>query len=279
MSFEEEIEKCSRIHDAVAQYWNWAYYDTPHEECSWLLGEYVKQLKPDVARRVPVMIKEVEDFLRHHQRDSFSLLDVGCGVGGFIHRAILLLQEKYPNIKPKISGIDISSEMVKYAGKNLRGFDVELVCDNIASPSLKFKNEPFDVAIMMVTLSFYNDENAKDILRAIHKKLKKDGCLFLMDFAWSYTWAGLHLFSKPLQKLADMLFSHILGEPFHFHNRSEDRLKKLLKDAGFEISKCYLSEKKSRMKGMLVMVAKREEAKQQDLSLELALSKEEQIPR
>jgi SAM-dependent methyltransferase len=279
LSLEEEVEKCSRIHDAVAQYWNWAYYDTPHEECSWLLGEYVKQLKPDVARRVPVMVKELEEFLKNHKDNSLSLIDVGCGVGGFIFKVVSLLQEKYPYIKPRISGIDISSEMIEYAKKNLRGFDVELVCDNIANPNLKLKNEPFDIAVMMVTLSFYNDENAKKILRAIYEKLKKDGRLFLMDFAWSYTWAGLYLFSKPLQKLADMLFSHILGEPFHFHNRSEDHIKRLLKDAGFEIGKCYLSEKKSRMKGMLVIVAKREETKEPYLSVGITLSKEEQIRR
>jgi len=257
LSLDEEIEKCSKIHDNVAEYWNWVYYDTPYREpSSWIVGEYVKQLKPDVERRVPVMIHEMEELLGQHPDDSFSILDVGCGVGGCIHKALSLLPEKYPNVKLKATGIDISSEMIAYASKNLRDSDVELICDSITNSDLKFKNEPFDIAIMMVTLSFYNDENAKEVLRTIHNKLKRGGCLLVMDFAWTYKWAGLKLFSKPLQKLTDMLFSQILGEPFHFTNRNKDQLEVLLNDAGFKISKSYLTEEKSKMKGMLVINAR-----------------------
>lgn len=235
------------------------------------MSEYVKQLKPDVERRVPVVIQEIEKLLEQCPDDSFSILDVGCGVGGFIHRAISSLPEKYPNIKLRASGIDISSEMIEYATKNLRGLDVELICDSITNPDLKFKNEPFDVAILMVTLSFYNDENAKELLRSIHDKLKRDGSLLAMDFAWSYKWAGLKLFSKPLHKLADMLFSHLIGEPFHFNNRTEDHLKALLNDSGFEVTRSYLSEKRSKMKGMLVIAA-RKETQKQELPRELVVS-------
>jgi len=95
-----------------------------------------------------------------------------------------------------------------------------------------------------------------------------------MDFAWTYKWAGLKLFSKPLQKLTDMLFSQILGEPFHFTNRIRDQLEALLNDAGFEASKSYLTEEKSKMKGMLVIVA-RKETKMQELPGQLVIPKEE----
>ena len=263
MSLEEQVEKCSKIHDTVAQYWNWAYYDTRRSECSWLLGEYVKQIKPDVARRVPVMLEQMEELLQQYRRNSLSILDVGCGPGGFINRVAATLNVKYPDLELRASGIDISGEMITYAKKNLCDFNVELICDSITNQALKFQNEPFDVAIMMVTLSFYNDENAKDVLKAVRNKLKKDGRFLLMDFAWSYSWSGVRLFSKPLQKLADMLFSHILGEPFHFHNRTEDQLKALLKEVGFEVSQSYLTEKKSTMKGMIVIVAQKEATMQE----------------
>jgi len=276
MSLEEQVEKCQKIHDTLAEYWNWAYYDTPHSECSWLLSEYVKKLKPDVEFRVPVIIKELEELLKHYRKDSFSMLDVGCGVGGFIQKALLALSEKHPNIKFKTTGIDISSKMIDHASKNLRDLDVELVCDSITNRDLKFKNEPFDVAVLMVTLSFYNDEGAKDVLCAIHDKLKKDGCAVIMDFAWSYKWNSVTLFSKPLQKMTDMFFSHLTGESFHFNNRTEEHLKALLNDAGFEVTSSYLSEKKSKMKGMLVIVGKKE-TKKQELSLELAVSKVDQL--
>lgn len=257
MSEEEQTEKCRKIHDTLAEYWNWAYYDTPHRKCSWLLSEYVKRLKPDVELRTPLVIQELEELLKQHRDDSFSILDVGCGVGGFIQRAISTPSEKNPNIKFKATGIDISSEMIEYAKKNLRNLNVELVCDSITNRDLRFENEPFDVAVLMVTLSFYNNDNAKDILYAIRDRLKKGGYLVVMDFAWSYSWKNIKLFSKPLQKMTDMFFSHLIGESFHFINRTEDQLMALLKEAGFEITKSYLSEKKSKMKGMLVIVTEK----------------------
>lgn len=255
MSMEEEIENCGRIHDILAEHWNWAYYDTEHNDTSWLLGEYVQRLKEDVENRVPVIIKELEEILAQKKRDSFSILDVGCGVGGFLQTALFTFKERYPKINFKASGIDISKDMINYAKENLKGLDVELVCDSIAARNLKFKNEPFDIAILMVTLSFYNDENAKKILLSIHDKLREDGLIVVMDFAWSYKWSNFALFSKPLQKLTDTFFSHLLGESFHFSNRTQDQLTTLLSENGFEVLKCYLSEKKSNMKGMLVIRA------------------------
>ena len=109
----------------------------------------------------------------------------------------------------------------------------------------------------MVTLSFYNDENSREILDAIHKKLKDGGFLLILDFAWTYKWSGFKLFSKPLQSLTDTFFSHLIGESFHFMNRTEDELKELITETGFDVKRAYLSEKKSKMKGMLVIRAQK----------------------
>ncbi len=109
----------------------------------------------------------------------------------------------------------------------------------------------------MVTLSFYNDENSREILDAIHKKLKDGGFLLIMDFAWTYIWSGFKLFAKPLHTLTDTFFSHLIGESFHFTNRPEDELKVLIEDRGFEVKKAYPSEKTSKMKGMLVIRAQK----------------------
>ena len=255
MSLEEEIENCGHIHDILAEHWNWAYYDTQHGDCSWLLAEYVKRLKDDVENRVPVIIKELEDILSNHSGDTFSILDVGCGVGGFLQEALQTLPEKYQNIKFHASGIDISKEMIDYARSNLEGLDVDLVCDSITNDNLVFKNAPFDIAILMVTLSFYNDLNAERILSSIHRRLKPGGLIVVMDFAWSYKWSGFELFSKPLQKLTDTFFSHLIGQSFHFSNRTEEHLKSMFTETGFKVEKSYLSEKTSKMKGMLVIRA------------------------
>lgn len=254
-SLEEEIENCGKIHEILAEHWNWAYYDTEHSDTSWLLGEYVKRLKEDVENRVPVIIKELEEILDQKKGGSFSILDVGCGVGGFLQTALFTLTESHPSINFKASGIDISGDMINYAKENLEGLDVELVCNSITARNLRFKNEPFDIAILMVTLSFYNDKNAKKILSSIHDKLREGGLIVVMDFAWSYNWSDFALFSKPLQKLTDTFFSHLLGESFHFSNRTQEQLTTLLVENDFEVKKCYLSEKKSKMKGMLVIRA------------------------
>jgi SAM-dependent methyltransferase len=255
MSIEEEVAKCSRIHDVLAEHWNWAYYDTEHSECSWLLAEYVERLKLDVESRVPVILNELEELADENPKKTYSILDVGCGVGGFISNAIKLLSNKHEDVEFKATGIDISSDMISYAQTNLQDTGVELVCDSITNNTLKFENEPFDVAVVMVTLSFYNDDNAGKVLKAIYEKLNNGGHLLVLDFAWTYIWSGFKLFSKPLQSLTDTFFSHLIGESFHFKNRTEDQLKDLIIGSGFEVVKAYLSEKKSKMKGMLVIRA------------------------
>jgi hypothetical protein len=67
-----------------------------------------------------------------------------------------------------------------------------------------------------------------------------------------------------------MFFSHLIGESFHFNTRTEDHLKVLLNEAGFETTKCYLSEKASMMRGMLVI-----DAKKQGSQMDLVVPKEE----
>jgi len=256
MSMEEETTKCGRIHDILAEHWNWAYYDTPHGQTSWLLAEYVERLKVDVEKRVPVILSEIESIAKERREGTVSLLDVGCGVGGVLHQSEIMFSESFPNMKLKATGIDISSSMVDYAKENLSHTDIELVCDSITNKELVFENEPFDIAIVMVTLSFYNDVGASEILSSIREKLNGGGILLILDFAWSYMWSGFNLFSKPLQKITDTFFSHLLGESFHFNNRTEEDLAKLVTDAGFEIERAYLTEEKSKMKGMLVIRAR-----------------------
>jgi SAM-dependent methyltransferase len=256
MSLEEETAKCGKIHDVLAEHWNWAYYDTPHGQTSWLLAEYVERLKGDVEKRVPVILNEIEEIAVERKEGTISLLDVGCGVGGVLHQSSVLFSGNFPNLKLRATGIDISKSMVDYAIENLKDTDIELVCDSITSKELVFENEPFDIAIVMVTLSFYNDVGAYEILEAIRGKLNKGGILLILDFAWSYSWSGFNLFSKPLQKITDTFFSHLLGESFHFNNRTEEELVKLVTDSGFQVERAYLTEDKSKMKGMLVIKAR-----------------------
>ncbi|UCE96182.1 MAG: class I SAM-dependent methyltransferase [Candidatus Bathyarchaeota archaeon] len=260
MITDEEVEKCRKIHETLAEHWSGAYYDSEQNDTSWLLGEYVKQLKTDVKDRVLIMFHEVENIIQEFPHEAFSILDVGCGVGGFIHHTLSKLIKDYPKIEFRTSGIDISNEMITYASKNLADFNVELVNDDIMNPYLKLENEPFDVAIIMSTLSFYSDTKVGDLLRSINGKLKNGGLLLVMDFSSSYNRRGFPIINKPLGKLTNMLFSHLINEPFHFRNRTKAHLESLFSDTGFNVVKSYLTEELSepKLEGVLVIKAQTE---------------------
>jgi SAM-dependent methyltransferase len=255
---EEDTDKVNRIHDAIAQYWNWAYYDDPCQvEASWLLGECMKSIKSDVEPRAVAALAEIDDYLKQYPRNSLSVVDIGCGPGGFIRKTISHFAEKHPEIRLDICGLDISKEMINFAKAHLSRQNVELICDNITNPALKLKKEPFDLGLMVYILPWYSDESAISILRAARQRLKKDGTLILEDFSLSYSpWRGLNFYSKTMDKMANMLWTTVLGERFQLQKRYPDQIEALLKDAGFEMVTCYPTEKKKIKKGMLVIRAR-----------------------
>ena len=272
-SLEEDTDKVNRIHDTIAQYWNWAYYDEPYQsEASWLLNECMKSIKSDVEPRASATLVEIDEFLKQHSGNSLSIIDVGCGPGGFISKTITHFKEKYPTMKLAICGLDISKEMIGYAKQHVNHPNVELLCETITNPTLKLKKEPFDLAVMIFILPWYNDDNARKILSATRQKLKKNGTLILMDFAHSYSpWKGLNFYGKTMDKMADMMWTGVLGEQFHLYKRHPDEIEALLKDAGFEVVTSYPTEKRGRKKGMLVV---RAAAKTPELTIGLAAEPE-----
>jgi len=254
---EEDIDKVNRIHDAIAQYWNWAYYD---ERCptdpSWLLNECMKSIKSDLEPRASATMVEIEEFLKEHPHNSLSIVDVGCGPGGFIQKIITYFSEKYPDIKLAICGLDVSEEMIRYAKKHVTDPRIELLCESITNPTLKMKKEPFDLAIMIFILPWYDDENAKRILLATRHRLKPNGTIILLDFSHAYSpWRGLNFFSKTMDKMADMMWTGVLGEKFHLNKRYPGQIEALLKDAGFDAVSSWSTENRGRKKGMLVVRA------------------------
>ena len=273
VSLEEDTDKVNRIHDTIAQYWNWAYYNEPYpSEASWLLGECMKSIKSDIEPRAMATLFEVEEFMKEHPQSFLSILDVGCGPGGFINKTIAHFSEKHPQMKLSICGLDISKEMITYAKQHVKDPNVELLCETITNPTLKLKREPFDLATMVFILCWYNDENARKILEATRQKLRPNGTLILMDFSRSYApWKGLNFYSKTMDKMADMMWTGVLGEQFHLHKRVPKQLEALLKDAGFEMVTCYPTEKIGIKKGMLVI---RATAKSPELSVRIGTEQE-----
>ena len=275
---EEGIDKVNRIHDAIAQYWNWAYYDERcPSEASWLLGECMKSIKSDIEPRASATLAEIEEFLREHPHDSLSIVDIGCGPGGFIQKTIAYFSDKHPQTKLAICGLDISQEMIRYAKKHVTDPCVELLCESITNPALKMKEEPFDLAIMIFIIPWYDDENAKRILSAARQRLKPNGTIILLDFSQEYSpWKGLNFYSKTMDKMSDIMWTGVLGEQFHVQKRYPDKIQALLRDAGFEAVTCYPTEKKGRKKGMLVVRAM---AKEPEVSTGLIMPQESHIAK
>ena len=106
-----------------------------------------------MERRVPVMLKELEELVEEYPSDSFSILDVGCGVGGFLHGALILLSKKHQEVEFKTTGIDISREMIDYAKTKLQYTGIELVCDSITNQRLKFKNVVIPPTVLELSVS------------------------------------------------------------------------------------------------------------------------------
>ncbi len=254
-----EVEKCRKIHDNVAPLWNWAYYGDESELTpTWPYSEYSQEIRKGSDNRVPVVIAEINQILQLFPQNHFSILDVGCGVGGFIDRALIALTEEHPDVGFEVTGIDISEGMINLAQSNLSKYsNVKLICDDITNPYLQFDYMPFDVATLMTVLPFYSDKYAKEILLAIRNALKEDGHLLVTDFAWSYEWGGFTIFSKPLKELGDVFFSYISGHSVHMNWRSKEKLENLINSNGFRVERSYSTRKRFKMKTIQVIVAKR----------------------
>lgn len=102
-----------------------------------------------------------------------SLLDVGCGTGTIL--AMVLSENK----SAKISGIDLSEEMLKKASANL-GDKAELV--NGDSDNLPWKDNTFDVIVC--NASFHHYPQPEKVLAEMRRVLKPNGRAIIADPWW-----------------------------------------------------------------------------------------------
>jgi ubiquinone/menaquinone biosynthesis C-methylase UbiE len=101
-----------------------------------------------------------------------KVLDIGCGPGE-LARVIKTIY-----LDCKVTGLDISSEMIKFAEKKsigLSGIDF-LVGD---SHSLPFEDNSFDY--LFNTISFHHYEDPNKVLKEMNRILKPGGRLYLLD--------------------------------------------------------------------------------------------------
>ena len=106
---------------------------------------------------------------RYQSLKTHSLLEIGCGTGGFLVAAKGKFNE--------IVGIDIAFRWLVIARKRLEesGLDVPLVC--CCSENLPFRDDTFDLTVAEAVLEHVREQETT--LKEAHRVLKSDGMLFI----------------------------------------------------------------------------------------------------
>jgi 2-polyprenyl-3-methyl-5-hydroxy-6-metoxy-1,4-benzoquinol methylase len=142
------------------------------------------------------------------------VLDAGCGSGRF---AVEFARRK----AKKVTGIDISGNMIKFAQKLAKETRVEDVCDFHKSSILEFQPEiKYDLSIAIGVLDYI-----KDPLPLLAQLGKLSQGKVILSFPRVFTWRA------PIRKLR--LFLQRCDVYFY----SKSRIKSLLKGAGLKMDK------------------------------------------
>jgi len=139
--------------------------------------------------------------------EKARVFDAGSGPG--IPIAEFLVQSGY-----EVVGLDISSEMVSAARKNVPG--ATFLQGNMAETDLP--SESFDGVISCYAIIHNPRENHADIFKSFHRVLKPRGVMLVSVASWEW------------EEFADYL-----GVDMFWSHYSPSKTQSLITDAGFEI--------------------------------------------
>lgn len=112
------------------------------------------------------ILPELEKFINLIS-DKGYVLDLGCGPG---HHSRIFLENGF-----RVKGIDLSTEMIAIAEKEIAGGDFE-VMDIL---DLKLESESFDGIWSSASLLHIPKKNLKSVLKELRRLLVKDGVLYI----------------------------------------------------------------------------------------------------
>jgi ubiquinone/menaquinone biosynthesis C-methylase UbiE len=144
---------------------------------------------------------------------DLRILDIGCGTGQFA--AALLRQLP----AAKVWGLDLSGGMLGRAETRSAEFDGRLHVVQADSQRLPFADNSFDAVTCSHSFHHYPKQDA--VLSEMHRVLRPDGRLFLIDGDRDRLWGWL---------VFDVLVVMVEGPVRH---RTSRDLRKLYHDAGF----------------------------------------------
>ncbi len=153
-------------------------------------------------------------------KENVSFLDVGCGTGFAVSEAA-----KSANLKGQFYGIDMSPKMIEKAKTNFSGKNFHFLEAN--SESIPLNDNFFDIIIC--TNSFHHYLHPDKAISEMHRLLKNDGKVYILDITIPDGWLG-----RVLNKIHKML------EPEQVKIYSMKEFQHLFENAGLR----YVSSQK-----------------------------------
>lgn len=143
-----------------------------------------KRAKKYGIRSVSYLDKVYCDYEEHLRRRAFyktieiypkmKILDVGCGTGNW--------SIDFAKKGAIVTGIDISSEMIKMAKKNAEKEKLDITFLNIAAENMNFPPDSFDLVVSITSLQHIIDLNfLKQAISNIIKVTKKEGNMLILE--------------------------------------------------------------------------------------------------
>lgn len=106
------------------------------------------------------------------QIEQLLVADLGIGTGNTSRLVLDILP------KAKIVGYDLSEKMLEESEKNLRGSNIELICDDM----INFKSDgEYDIVVSSMAIHHLKNEQKKVIFKNVYDSLKPKGAFVLSD--------------------------------------------------------------------------------------------------
>ncbi|MEZ4812971.1 MAG: class I SAM-dependent methyltransferase [Caldisericia bacterium] len=191
---------------------------------------------------------------------GLSVLDAACGPGWY--------SEWLFNHGAKVTSLDVSPEMLKYAKERLKGYNSKIICADL-DKELPFEDEIFDIVLLPLAISYLKDiEFTLEFNRVLknsglfifsdghpfhdfsHRSSKSDN-YFNSEFI-TITWQGfgepieIPFFRRSLSSVSDALWNNgfvieriLEPKPTEdFKNVDPEDYEKLMKFPGFICFRC-----------------------------------------
>lgn len=150
-----------------------------------VFDQYASQYDEWYSEKKGKFVDEVETKLLFQMieiKEGMKILDVGCGTGNF--------SMKLAEMGCRVTGIDISEEMLSIARKKVaeKGLDIKFI--NMDINDLKFEENEFDAAVSMAAFEFIED--GRTALESLQKIVKKDGLVAIGTISSDSEWGQLY---------------------------------------------------------------------------------------